>query len=467
MRPGLEEMTEFTSEEYNRQIEELFDRHPSVQSGGFSPKTYKSGIASMEEFGRQLGEPWRSYRCVHIAGTNGKGSVASFLASALAAAGFRTGLYTSPHMIDFRERAKLLDGGPLEMISREEVMDFLNRTQGITAGLSFFEITTGMALDYFRKRHAEWAVIEVGLGGRLDSTNIITPEISVITSIGLDHCALLGNTRAKIAAEKAGIFKRGVPALVWGHDKETDSVFEKISGKVGAPLYYADEIIPNLVPEELLSKMDLQGEYQADNLRTCLAALLLLQKRTGISTGVNGQVLSFSSEAEEPLLSKASGANGPIPSMERALSPALREALQHTASRTGLHGRWERIMNKPEVICDIAHNPPALRRNFAALERSGKPLTIVFGIMVDKDLDSIASLMPSRARYILCAPDTPRAMKVENLYAKLSNLRPELDLQTAPSVKQAFRKAVAEAGDDGLVYIGGSNFVLAELFYEK
>lgn len=445
MRPGLEEMTEFTSEEYNRQIEELFDRHPSVQSGGFSPKTYKSGIASMEEFGRQLGEPWRSYRCVHIAGTNGKGSVASFLASALAAAGFRTGLYTSPHMIDFRERAKLLDGASLEMISREEVMDFLNRTQGITAGLSFFEITTGMALDYFRKRHAEWAVIEVGLGGRLDSTNIITPEISVITSIGLDHCALLGNTRAKIAAEKAGIFKRGVPALVWGHDKETDSVFEKISGEVGAPLYYADEIIPNPVPEELLSKMDLQGEYQADNLRTCLAALLLLQKRTGISTGVNG----------------------PISSMERALSPALREALQHTASRTGLHGRWERIMDKPEVICDIAHNPPALRRNFAALERSGKPLTIVFGIMADKDLDSIASLMPSRARYILCAPDTPRAMKVENLYAKLSNLRPELDLQTAPSVKQAFREAVAEAGDDGLVYIGGSNFVLAELFHEK
>lgn len=445
MRPGLEEMTEFTSEEYNRQIEELFDRHPSVQSGGFSPKTYKSGIASMEEFGRQLGEPWRSYRCVHIAGTNGKGSVASFLASALAAAGVRTGLYTSPHMIDFRERAKLLDGASLEMISREEVMDFLNRTQGITAGLSFFEITTGMALDYFRKRHAEWAVIEVGLGGRLDSTNIITPEISVITSIGLDHCALLGNTRAKIAAEKAGIFKRGVPALVWGHDKETDSVFEKISGEVGAPLYYADEIIPNPVPEELLSKMDLQGEYQADNLRTCLAALLLLQKRTGISTGVNG----------------------PISSMERALSPALREALQHTASRTGLHGRWERIMDKPEVICDIAHNPPALRRNFAALERSGKPLTIVFGIMADKDLDSIASLMPSRARYILCAPDTPRAMKVENLYAKLSNLRPELDLQTAPSVKQAFREAVAEAGDDGLVYIGGSNFVLAELFHEK
>lgn len=445
MRPGLEEMTEFTSEEYNRQIEELFDRHPSVQSGGFSPKTYKSGIASMEEFGRQLGEPWRSYRCVHIAGTNGKGSVASFLASALAAAGVRTGLYTSPHMIDFRERAKLLDGASLEMISREEVMDFLNRTQGITAGLSFFEITTGMALDYFRKRHAEWAVIEVGLGGRLDSTNIITPEISVITSIGLDHCALLGDTRAKIAAEKAGIFKRGVPALVWGHDKETDSVFEKISGEVGAPLYYADEIIPNPVPEELLSKMDLQGEYQADNLRTCLAALLLLQKRTGISTGVNG----------------------PIPSMERALSPALREALQHTASRTGLHGRWERIMDKPEVICDIAHNPPALRRNFAALERSGKPLTIVFGIMADKDLDSIASLMPSRARYILCAPDTPRAMKVENLYAKLSNLRPELDLQTAPSVKQAFREAVAEAGDDGLVYIGGSNFVLAELFHEK
>lgn len=445
MRPGLEEMTEFTSEEYNRQIEELFDRHPSVQSGGFSPKTYKSGIASMEEFGRQLGEPWRSYRCVHIAGTNGKGSVASFLASALAAAGVRTGLYTSPHMIDFRERAKLLDGASLEMISREEVMDFLNRTQGITAGLSFFEITTGMALDYFRKRHAEWAVIEVGLGGRLDSTNIITPEISVITSIGLDHCALLGDTRAKIAAEKAGIFKRGVPALVWGHDKETDSVFEKISGEVGAPLYYADEIIPNPVPEELLSKMDLQGEYQADNLRTCLAALLLLQKRTGISTGVSG----------------------PIPSMERALSPALREALQHTASRTGLHGRWERIMDKPEVICDIAHNPPALRRNFAALERSGKPLTIVFGIMADKDLDSIASLMPSRARYILCAPDTPRAMKVENLYAKLSNLRPELDLQTAPSVKQAFREAVAEAGDDGLVYIGGSNFVLAELFHEK
>ncbi len=424
-------------DKYNRRIEDIFSRHPSVQNTGFGAQSYKPGLSAMLDFDKRLGEPWKAYHCIHIAGTNGKGSVASFLASALESEGFRTGLFTSPHLLDFRERAKLLEGSSPEMISKEEVMDFLDRTDGFSAGLSFFEITTGMAFDFFKRRSADWAVIEVGLGGRLDSTNIINPEISIITSIGLDHCALLGDTREKIAFEKAGIFKCGVPALVWGHDRETDPVFERVASQVGAPLYFADELIPWPLPTDLLSRLDLSGEYQKGNLRTSLAALWILQERDLI--------------AKEIRLCDGT-----------SLSDTLSQALIHTAERTGLHGRWERVMTGPEVILDIAHNPPALKRNFKNLENSGKHLIIVFGIMADKDLDSISRLMPPDADYILCAPNTPRAMKVEVLHERLSLLRPDLHLSIAPSVQYAVNNALKNASNEDLVYIGGSSFVVAE-----
>ena len=203
---------EFNRTNYEKMLDELFARHPSVQKDGFTAGAYKPGLGGMMEFDARLGSPWRNFKTIHVAGTNGKGSVCSMLAAALAANGYKVGLYTSPHLIDFRERAKIIENGGWRMISEEEVWDFVNGHE--LEDLSFFEITTGLAFSWFASQQVDIAVIETGLGGRLDSTNIITPELCIITSIGLDHCKMLGSTRAEIAAEKAGIFKPGVPAVV-------------------------------------------------------------------------------------------------------------------------------------------------------------------------------------------------------------------------------------------------------------
>ena len=404
--------------QYEKKIEEIFARHPSVQVSGFNGRTYKAGIDSMLAFDAALGHPWKSFRCIHVAGTNGKGSVSSMLAASLSSTGLRVGLFTSPHLIDFRERIKVVSGDTLspEMISKDEVLLFLEQYDFQIKDLSFFEITTGMALWWFERQKVDAAVIEVGLGGRLDSTNVISPILSVVTSIGLDHCAMLGDTRAEIALEKAGIFKKDVPALVWGHDEETDVVFEKYAEKVGAQLHYADEMVQPVH----LDGMDLRGEYQDANVRTTLAALKILD-----------------------------------------VEPDY-DALRNTAKITGLRGRWEILQENPTVICDIGHNPAALVYNFRQLEESGKPLIIVYGIMADKALDDIVPLMPSSARYILCAPDTPRALPVDTLHSRLSALRPDLNLQTSPSVSDALQMALALASPDTLIYVGGSTFVVAE-----
>lgn len=398
--------------------------HPSVQKAGFTGNSFKPGLENMRALARRMGNPEGKFRSIHIAGTNGKGSVSSMLAASLAARGLKVGLYTSPHLVDFRERIKIIDGrssGELssEMISEEGVCSFLKEYDD--PDLSFFEITTGMAFRWFAAQEVDAAVIEVGLGGRLDSTNIITPELSVITSIGLDHCAILGSSRSAIAREKAGIFKPGVPALVWGHDDETDPVFEECASQVHCPLFYADELAEG-PSENFLESLDLQGPCQEMNVRTVGAALELL----GMETDT--------------------------------------EVLASTARITGFRGRWEKLQDSPEVICDIGHNPPALEVNFRRLRTLGRPLVIVYGIMADKDLDGIAPLMPSGAEYILAAPSTERSLDVESLHARLSALRPDLSLRTAPSVAEAVREAldIAAGLDNPLVYIGGSTFVVAE-----
>lgn len=407
--------------EYDKLIEDIFSRHPSVQVSGFGPKSYKAGLEAMRGFDNSLGSPWRKYRIIHVAGTNGKGSVSSMLASCLAASGLSVGLYTSPHLLDFRERIKIVGPKGWEMVSKDYVQDFLETRPDEIEHLSFFEITTGLAFKWFADRKVDIAVIEVGLGGRLDSTNIIESELAVVTSIGLDHCALLGSTREQIASEKGGIFKSGAKALVWGHDAQTDPVFEECARITGAHLHYADELINDNALEAIdFDRMDLRGEYQRDNVRTALAALSLL----GIK--------------------------------------AAPGAIEHTAQRTGLRGRWEILSEHPNVICDIGHNPAALARNFAQLGSSGRPLTIVYGIMADKALDDIAPLMPADADYILCAPKGNRALPVQELHARLSMLRPELRLQDAPSVADAVKMAVSKSQIESIIYIGGSTFVVAE-----
>ncbi len=405
----------YSHEEYLTRIDGLFKRHQSVQSAGFVSDAYKPGLEGMSLLAGALGNPQDKFRSIHVAGTNGKGSVCSMIAAALSSQGHKVGLYTSPHLLDFRERIKLVSAGGFTMIDELSVWDFLEAAD--LEGRSFFEITTAMAFWWFARQGVDYAVIEVGLGGLLDSTNIITPELSVVTSIGLDHCAILGNTRAEIAGQKAGIFKAGVPALVWGHDTETDPVFEAISAEVGATLHYADGR-----PLDTSFEPDIDGPCKYYNLRLVRAALDIL----GI--------------------------------------PADMDSICRAGAITGFHGRWELVHTHPDIICDIGHNPPALELTFAKLASTGRHVIIVYGVMADKDLDGIAPLMPSDARYILVAPDTVRALPSDKLAERLSILRPDLDATVSGSVANGVVSAMqaAETQPDAIIFIGGSTFVVSE-----
>ena len=446
---------EFSESRYGALLEEIFQRFPSVQKTDFAT-AYKPGLAGMEAFCEALGHPERAFKSIHVAGTNGKGSVASLLASALAGVGLRTGLYTSPHLVDFRERARIVAGDAFDLIPKDYVFDFLTTWEPyfIEHGLSFFEITTGLAFKWFADSGVDAAVIETGLGGRLDSTNVITPELALVTTIGLDHCALLGNTLEAIAGEKAGIFKPGVPALVGESNPETDPVFDDKAWML-CPLTFADKVRPSLWHrrQDILKKMDLQADVQEKNLRTVLAAVDILK-----------QIPGFKALADtEGVLAGLAGA----------------------ARRTGFRGRWERLSELPFVICDIGHNPQALQYNFAQLRRyveEGRcsSLIIVYGIMADKDLDGILPLMPADATYIFTAPQTARALPAGELlkrYTAFQGGSPSLRTYAADSVRQAVqmalqlaqtlsqqtnRSASASKPVPPLVFIGGSAFVVAE-----
>ena len=442
---------EFSESAYGALLEEIFCRFPSVQKTDFA-SAYKPGLAGMEAFCEALGHPERAFKSIHIAGTNGKGSVASLLTAALAAVGLRTGLYTSPHLIDFRERARIVSGDGFDLIPKAYVFDFLSTWEPyfIEHGLSFFEITTGLAFKWFADEGVEAAVIETGLGGRLDSTNVITPELALVTTIGLDHCAQLGNTLEAIAGEKAGIFKPGVPALVGESNPETDPVFDDKSWMI-CPLTYADKVRPSLWHrrQDILRKMDLQADVQEKNLRTVLAAVDILKAIPG-----------FKALAD---------------------TEGVIDGITHAARRTGFRGRWERLSELPFVICDIGHNPQALQYNFAQLRRYEEEgrcssLIIVYGVMADKDLDSIIPLMPENATYIFTAPQTARALPAAEIlkrYTAAGRGRAYLAETVRQAVQMALmlaqnlsaqtnRSASATKPAPPLVFIGGSAFVVAE-----
>ena len=453
---------EFSESRYGALLEEIFQRFPSVQKTDFAT-AYKPGLAGMEAFCEALGHPERAFKSIHVAGTNGKGSVSSLLASALAGVGLRTGLYTSPHLMDFRERARIVslskDPGrddTFDLIPKDYVFDFLTtwKPYFVEHDLSFFEITTGLAFKWFADSGVDAAVIETGLGGRLDSTNVLLPELALVTTIGLDHCALLGNTLEAIAGEKAGIFKPGVPALVGESGPETDPVFDDKAWMV-CPLTYADKVRPSLWHrrQEILKKMDLQADVQEKNLRTVLAAIDILR-----------QIPGFKALAD---------------------TESVLDGLVRAARRTGFRGRWERLSELPFVICDIGHNPQALRYNFDQLRRyveEGRcsSLIIVYGIMADKDLDGILPLMPVDATYIFTAPQTARALPAGELLKRFTAFqggKPSLRAYTADTVRQAVqmamqlaqtlsqqtnRSASAAKPVPPLVFIGGSAFVVAE-----
>ena len=444
---------EFSEEKYTEMIEKLFMRFPSFQKAGAS--AYKPGIANMEFIDQMMGHPHRNYKIIHVAGTNGKGSVSNMLASALSACGLKVGLYTSPHIVDFRERIRCIETSSYRLVSKEWVWNFMEQWRETFdhLDLSFFEITTIMALQWFADEKVDVVVLETGLGGRLDSTNIVTPVLSVITNIGLDHCDMLGETLPEIAFEKAGIIKPMVPVVVGETHPETAPVFERKVLYTNLPepafmgsrteimslLTFADQTRPPMWDEReiILSEMDLQGAYQKKNLRTVLAALKVLSCH---------QVIA---ECAHP----------------------LQDAIIHTASRTGFRGRWEKLSDNPLTICDIGHNEHGLRHNFAQLEAmlsDGRctDLIIVYGSVADKDVDAVLYLMPQNATYIFTQAQSKRALPAEKIFEKfVLTGRPTANVYVEPMVSGAVAKAKEIAsGLSGrpLIYIGGSTYVVSE-----
>ena len=452
----------FSEAEYESMLSKLFVRFPSFQKVGAG--AYKPGTGNMEFFDQLAGHPHRQYKLIHVAGTNGKGSVSNMLTSALASQGLKVGLYTSPHILDFRERMRMVDENGFTLIPKDYVWNFVNQWQETFDHLdmSFFEITTAMALSWFAEVKADVVVLETGLGGRLDSTNIVTPVLSVITNIGLDHCDMLGETLPEIAFEKAGIIKPKVPVVIGESHPETDSVFERKVLYTNLPepdfmgsrtaimslLTFADKVEPSAWDRhaELLAQMDLKGEYQRKNLRTVLAALEVLASRSLLD--VTGS--------------------------------EMLEAIKHTARRTGFRGRWERISDDPYVICDIGHNEHGLRHNFSQLEHmlaegECSHLIMVYGSVADKDVDAVLHLMPENAAYVFTQAHGKRALAAENVRERYIAFCAETGRKTddvhccgtvVEAMELAFRHAASlkEADENArpLIYVGGSTYVVSE-----
>jgi len=414
---------------YDELIEWLYIRFPSFQKTG--NMDLKMGLEKINLLCDALGRPERKYPTIHVAGTNGKGSCSSMLASALAQNGYKVGLYTSPHLLDFRERMKVVTADGWDMISRDEVEAFLLKWRQffLDNDISFFEITTGMAFDWFAAQNVDIAVIEVGLGGRLDATNVITPKMSVITNISLEHCQYLGNTLEAIAGEKAGIIKPGVPVVIGEALPETRPVFERVSRAMGSSIAFAEDSARNL---DLLSEMDLQGDYQRRNLNTVLASL---------------EVLS----ALLPLDAKCCA-----------------EGIRHAATATGLRGRWETLRQangtKSQIICDTGHNAHAfrwLREQVDSISCNYDYIFFIFGVVADKDLDKLAQYLPHDVNYIFTAPSTGRALPAAELSGRLAEIG--ITGQVAPTMAEALELAEKQATGKDLIFIAGSNYLIADL----
>lgn len=406
---------------------------------------YKNSLENTLKLDEIFGHPHRSYKTVHVAGTNGKGSVSHILAAVFQSAGYKTGLYTSPHLKDFRERIKI-NG---QMISEQEVIEWVEnypaKNNLWNLEPSFFELTAAMAFDYFAKQEVDIAIIEVGLGGRLDSTNIITPEVSVITNIGLDHTNLLGNTLEKIAAEKAGIIKTNVPAVVGLTQYETKRVFTDTAHTKQTNLFFADQeysasySMLGLDGKQILNierngemvypemKLDLLGFYQTRNVPAVLKTLdILIEKGWQISR------------------------------------ENIYDGLANASKSTGLMGRWQIIGNNPLTICDTGHNEDGIRMVVEQIKNTPyKTLHFVFGVVADKNQDAVLSLLPKDAVWYFTRADIPRAMNEKELAQKAAGFG--LKGESYPSVKEAFNAAKLNAGKNDLIFVGGSTFVVAEI----
>ena len=425
---------------YTETLDYLYTSLPSFQQVGAS--AYKPGLERVSEFCRKIGNPQRSYFVIHIAGTNGKGSVSNMLASVLQQAGYQVGLYTSPHLIDFRERIRI-NG---EMISKQKVVNFVSkyRKEMEELDLSFFEMTTALAFDYFAQNDVEVAVIETGLGGRLDATNIVIPAVSVITNVGLEHTDLLGDSLPKIAREKGGIIKKSIPVIMGEKSSAYNLVIEDIASDVRSTVIYAGEAFE-------CTRQSSEGEYQLfdmirtrDNQQYTLRLPLLGEyQRQNVAT-----VCTIADYLHE---------NTPLSISRRAFVEGLKECV----AATGFRGRWERLSSNPTVICDTAHNAHGMQRVAEQLSKMEyNRLFCVLGFCEDKDIAQILKLMPKDAHYIFTRAASRRAASLEQLAEAATECG--LDFECAESVQSAVEMAKSQINSDDMLYIGGSTFVVAE-----
>lgn len=427
---------------YQDTVTYLFNSYPVFEHVGGS--AYKEGLGNTIALDEHFGHPHKAYKTIHIAGTNGKGSCSHSIAAILQEAGYKVGLYTSPHLVDFRERIRV-NG---KCISEERVIDFVEKGKDFFEPLhpSFFELTTALALLYFKEQQVDIAVIEVGLGGRLDCTNIISPILSVITNISFDHTQFLGNTLAKIAGEKAGIIKENTPVVIGEATDETRPVFEKTAKQHHSPICFAEDM-PEILESEAVNTGgrhyhtrhfgelygELGGDYQVRNTNTVLTAIRILQG---------------DGDGRAPLL--------------RISSTAIKNGLARVSALTGLMGRWQIVRNRPKTVCDTGHNVGGWAfLSKQILAQSCKHLRIVFGMVDDKDIDHVMAMLPQKARYYWTQASSKRAIPAE----KVMQLGQKHHLQgnCYLTVAQAYQQAQRDADEQDFIFVGGSSYIVADL----
>ena len=409
---------------YQDTLHYLYHSIPMFQQVG--GKAYKEGLDNTWALDKYFGHPHRRFRSIHVAGTNGKGSCSHTLAAVLQQAGYRTGLYTSPHLLDFRERIRL-NGQP---IPEDYVVRFVEQHRAFFEPLypSFFELTTAMAFRYFADEKIDVAIIEVGMGGRLDCTNIITPDLCIITNISMDHTQFLGNTLEQIAAEKAGIIKPGIPVVIGETTPETYHIFIQKAQSVNAPIHFAEEEIHNEYPD---IEFELKGIYQQKNLRTLLTAIPLLQK--------SGYQLD---------------------------RKAIKQGFAHVMELTGLMGRWQKLHEHPTLVCDTGHNTGGIKYVVEQLkQQSYHTLRIVIGMVNDKDINGVLSLLPHDAVYYFTQASVQRALPADQLADKAHAMG--LQGTYYPNVTKAVLAAQKESLPEDFIFVGGSNFIVADLLANR
>ncbi|HLS95780.1 MAG TPA: folylpolyglutamate synthase/dihydrofolate synthase family protein [Sphingobacterium sp.] len=428
---------------YDEVIEYLFARLPMFTRDGSS--AFKKDLHNTIELCKALGNPHHKFKSIHVAGTNGKGSSSHMLASIFSAAGYKTGLYTSPHLVDFRERIRV-NGA---MISQDQVIAFVNRHKELIESVepSFFEVTVALAFDCFAKEDVDIAIVEVGLGGRLDGTNVIVPELSVITNIGMDHMNMLGNTLAEIASEKAGIMKRNVPAVVSERNETIAHIFEDKAKEMEVSLRFATDerraVEASRTGEGLLVRVEDLSTGRIEEWEMALSGLYQQKNLLGVLTAVDVMRLRGWSIADAH----------------------VREGLQTVKARTGLQGRWQTLATEPWTICDTGHNEDGIREVVANLQQlTYNRLHIIIGAMRDKDLTHMLPQLPKDAVYYFSSPDMPRAMSSEDLQAAASDYRLSGDAYN--SVLEALTAARSAYTNGDLIFVGGSTFVVAEVLKE-